>query len=242
MALELGGCDDPENIVPQYELWQGVAGGAWRDMEGALYSRGGDVMVVEIHYAVVGDNYVADQQLFNQNDRLIHWTGPNIPTRFQVWAVTASSGAGAGSIADYLAANSTDKELRIAGLMTAMQGVATFFDETINAMPAIDRNRWKLMMVNHWVRNAHAAYETAAQLTRQLALAAFAAAAGRLSARNQPALPAEPATLAVWGNTLAAQQAAVTAIRNNTAGASVNWTAGERLAFTTADVARAIFV
>ncbi|NWB96423.1 hypothetical protein HX882_11020 [Pseudomonas gingeri] len=262
MALELGGCDIGANIVPQYELWQGSGGGAWRDMEVALGNGAQQVMVVEIDYAVVGDNYVANKLQFNQNNLLIHWTSPNIPTRFRVWAVASNSGAGAGSIANYLVASNANKDLLIDGLMAAMHGLATFFDETIGAMPVIDRNRWKIMMVKHWMRTAHAAYALAATAARNAALNAQAAAlaaaqmaaglgrprSARIQAIPQahlpppPPLPPEPLGLAPWSNTPAAQQAAALAIQNNTANASIGWTAAERQAFTAGHVVAAMFV
>jgi hypothetical protein len=87
IALELGGSDDPYNVVPQFEYWQGLPNGAWRQMESEVYEGAppDSVMLVEIGYGRTGlaephDNAEADFL----NDKLMNWTDPRIPDEFRV--------------------------------------------------------------------------------------------------------------------------------------------------------------
>lgn len=257
MALELGGCDQSFNIVPQYELWQGCPGAAgentWRDMEQAIRDGISEVMVAEVNYAVVADAYAANKLAFGAGDKLLHWTGPNIPTRFRVWTVTAAM------VAAYLAADAAGKVAAIDALITARHGEAALFDVTVNAMPEIDRRTWKARMVRAAANTAHATYTAAARLLRDNALLALngppVGGGGGPMRRPSPRLavarhnanplavplPPEPLTLVRWVGTAAGRAAVVALIQNNTGNASVNWAAHERLAFTGPSVDLAMF-
>ncbi|MFJ4145817.1 hypothetical protein [Pseudomonas sp. NPDC089734] len=251
MALELGGCDESFNIVPQYELWQGAAGGAWRDMETAIKADlAAEVMVVEIDYAAVADAYDVQKAAFTAGDSLQHWTGPNIPIRFRVWTVTQAT------VAEYLAASDADKELNIAALIANRHAEVALLDESIDAMPDIDRRTWKFRMVRTATRLEYNAYSATAQAARDAALLALvstpAANVGgapgpmRRSRRGAEArhnanpmlvpVPPEPLTYALWANSAQGRNATVARIQANTANASLNWTVAERLAFTAPDV------
>lgn len=246
MALELGGSDASFNIVPQYERWQGNPGaagdgGTWRDMELALSAGAQQAMVVEIDYAAVPEQYLVHQAAFRNGAQVIHWTGPNIPTRFRVWGVTQAT------VQAYLDADDAGKEAAIGALILARHGEAALFDAAIGAMPAIDRRFWKRNMVRAAARRAHLDYFVEADRAYDVALNALpvAAAGGggvrRISrggnspyARPAPVLPPKPSNYAVWSGTAGAKLIIVNLIRNNTGGASADWTPAERLAFDTA--------
>lgn len=259
MALELGGCDQSFNIVPQYERWQGSPGAAngasWRDMELSLRNGQQEVMVVEMDYAAVADSYAANKAAFAGGDNLLHWTGPNIPIRFRVWAVSRAT------VATYLAADAAGKTAAIGAVITARHGEAPMFEAAINSMPAADREYWKGVMIRRVTLSTHAAYTETTKAAREAAvlqLSINAAGAGhgvgpirprsvRHAVRQHQAqpmaqpLPPVPDSYAIWVNTVPAQTEVVNRISQNTANASVGWTAAERLAFNTAEVVRNVF-
>jgi hypothetical protein len=164
MALELGGPDISANIVPQYGQWQGNVLGDWRDMETAVSQSDGDVFIADIDYSAgpFGQNY--DQQLdrFSQGDKLFHWTEARIPTRFRVWTVAyaRSSPAFNEAMTAYFAANDAVKDAAIDGMIAALPNNARLvFDQTIAAMPPIDREYWRFQMVNDFIRMEHHKYQ-----------------------------------------------------------------------------------
>ncbi len=163
MALELGGWDDSANIVPQYEKWQGVPGGAWRNMENAVYAaiEHCDVFLAQLTY---GDGPFAklydDQSWeFNVHGRmLMHWEEPRIPVRFQVWTVANNWASGMVNIADYFAADDSGKDTQVAALFAALPNARSVLDATVDSMPDIDRNYWRQMMIKDFVRKEHGKY------------------------------------------------------------------------------------
>jgi hypothetical protein len=165
MALELGGCDTRENIVPQYGQWQGNQLGAWRQMEIAIGNRvaDADVFIADITYGggPFVESYDEQQVRFSDGDKLFHWTEARIPVRFRVWSVangwTATGGIG---IANYFAANAGGKDTSIGPLIAALPDTHKRFDETITAMPDIDRRYWRLQMLNKFARVEHGKYES----------------------------------------------------------------------------------
>lgn len=259
MALELGGCDESFNIVPQYEQWQGgqdgVSGGAWRDMEVSLRHAAHEVMVVEIDYDVVNDDYGVNKLAFGGGEFLLHWTSPKIPTRFRVWGLDRDD------IADYLDGTRAQKENGIAALILERHAEVALFDAHINEMPRADRRFWQANMVRKASRLAHTVYEDAATAALNLAVAAAVAAAHgppagggggpmrRQSHRgaiarhkaNPVAVPLPPVPLdyARWIGTNAARTTVVNHIANNTNNASPGWTPVERNVFDIAAVIRA---
>lgn len=159
MALELGGCDETAgvgnarisaNIVPQYEKWQGVPGGAWRDMEVAV---GADVansavFIADITYqaGLFPDTYAVQSAAFNSGDVLMHWREPRIPERFRVWGVPMNWNQGGVAVNAYFAANDGGKDAAIANIIAALtaHGAASLkIDATIAAMPQTDRDYWR---------------------------------------------------------------------------------------------------
>jgi hypothetical protein len=166
MALELGGCDVSENIVPQYGQWQGNANGRWRLMERKLVDADTatralqQVMVVVIDYdATAPMTTVAERTRFAMGEKLMHFTDPRIPTRFRVWAVPKAWADGTLKMTDFFAATLVAKQALFAPLATALAAKeATIFDETITAMPVIDRDYWRDQMLRGAVRRAHLKY------------------------------------------------------------------------------------
>ncbi len=248
MALELGGCDEPLNIVPQYERWQGNPGAAgdgdtWRDMELALSAGAQEVMVVQIDYAAVPDQYMVNKTAFNAGAQLVHWTGPNIPTRFRIWGVTQAT------VAAYLAMDKPTKEGNIETLMVARRAELALYDFTIAAMPPIDRRFWKKNMVRDAARLLHMMYTEEVDRARDVALnklppgrvsrSSFsskppttgAASKGSPYAKPTVVMPAPPSSFAIWSATQTARTQIIARIRNNDGGASADWDPAERLAF-----------
>jgi hypothetical protein len=85
IALELGGSDEPFNVVPQFEDWQGKLNGAWRQMEVALGAYPAHVMLVQIGYNRPGPNEAHDVAVAAfQVDRLRDWVDTRIPDVFRV--------------------------------------------------------------------------------------------------------------------------------------------------------------
>lgn len=169
MALELGGCDVSENIVPQYGQWQGNANGAWRRMEKRLVDADTatralqQVMVVVIDYdATAPMTTLAERTRFALGEKLMHFTDPRIPTRFRAWAVPKAWAHGTVKMADFFAATLAAKQALFAPLAAALAAQAvTIFDETITAMPAIDREYWRGQMLRGAVREEHQKYVAA---------------------------------------------------------------------------------
>jgi hypothetical protein len=96
IALELGGSDEPFNVVPQFEDWQGKLNGAWRQMEVALGAYPAHVMLVEIGYNRPGPNETHEQAVAAfVDDRLRDWLDKRIPDvfRVRVWKSAESPAA-----------------------------------------------------------------------------------------------------------------------------------------------------
>ncbi|MGH8547792.1 MAG: DNA/RNA non-specific endonuclease [Methylococcales bacterium] len=89
MALELGGPDISQNIVPQYAQWQET--GTWRKMETALAvaTNNGGVFAVKMTYTGHPDTYVAQQSSFSENE-VFDWTDKRIPDKFTIWCIPSA--------------------------------------------------------------------------------------------------------------------------------------------------------
>lgn len=166
MALELGGCDISQNIVPQYGQWQGNARGSWRQMEKALVDADAptralqQVMVVVIDYdATAPMTTIGERTRFAMGEKLMHFTDPRIPTRFRVWAVPKAWSHGTVKMADFFAATLAAKQALFTPLAAALAAqVPALFDEAITAMPLIDRDYWRGQMLQGAVREEHHKY------------------------------------------------------------------------------------
>jgi hypothetical protein len=88
IALEIGGSDDPYNIVPQFEKWQGEQGSPWRNMEIELsdWLFKGQIMRVDIEYGRSGAEEPHSHAVkeFKAN-RIRNWQDPRIPSKFSIW-------------------------------------------------------------------------------------------------------------------------------------------------------------
>lgn len=171
MALELGGCDDSENIVPQYGQWQGNQNGAWRKMEKAVYdhavAKGAEkqVLVVACNYPGGATMVTPEERAAYLNgEKLRHFTDPRIPLRFKVWVVPRTWASKSGKVTMEAFLKAGEKAALFAGLFLAMgTEVTPMFEETITEMPAIDREYWKAQMLNAKVRQAYDDYLAAQQ-------------------------------------------------------------------------------
>jgi hypothetical protein len=169
MALELGGCDDSENIVPQYGQWQGNQNGAWRKMEKAVYdhavAKGAEkpVLVVACDYPFGATMVTPEERAAYENgEKLRHFTDPRIPYRYKTWVVPRAWTAKTGKVTLDAFFKAPDKATLFTGLFLALgTEVAPVFEETITEMPAIDREYWKAQMLNGKVRDAYDAYVAA---------------------------------------------------------------------------------
>ncbi|MEJ0018336.1 MAG: hypothetical protein WDN25_17600 [Acetobacteraceae bacterium] len=164
MALELGGCDTSENIVPQYGQWQGSEIGAWRLMEKAVYnmSTDADVLIVDVAYGPgpFAKSWQQQYDDFAGGDKLFSWEEARIPVHFRVWAVAATwTGAGGVSIAGYLGGDAGAKDAAIAGLVAALPDTRKVFDQRVSEMPAVDRDYWRIQMMRGYTRLQHRTYE-----------------------------------------------------------------------------------
>ena len=151
MAVELGGWDDSNNIVPQYEKWQALPNGAWRAMEIAIFQDGSkNSMIVRMTYANVVDNHAALRLQFQGGDTLSHWQDPRIPVRFEVWALAGNDPGG------YFGLDDAGKLAGAGALLGALGPPG--YDFQINAMPDIDRRFWKITAVRGIVGRKYAEY------------------------------------------------------------------------------------
>ncbi len=85
IGLEIGGSDNPYNVVPQFQRWQNK-GAPWRDMEEAIAKHfAGALMVVEIGYDRPGG--VETHEKLEADciaNPFVKWTDRTIPDRFTV--------------------------------------------------------------------------------------------------------------------------------------------------------------
>jgi len=169
MALELGGPDVTENILPQYEQWQ--ENGAWKTMENAVKAvanglPGGQslVLVVGVDYGRPGlPTYVQSLALFGAGQRLTAWEDVRIPTNFRIWTLNSVTTPVGAWLAPLLAANTPPTELQIRGQLPG----SADYDLTMDAMPATDRVQQRKHMIGEAARTAYRNYETQHQADTQ---------------------------------------------------------------------------
>lgn len=98
MALELGGPDVSENIVPQYNLWQ--ANYNWRKMEekvakssAAISGKG--LFIAKLGYANNNDTFMGSFVKFQQKQKkLTTWNDYRITTDYSIWVADATTTGG----------------------------------------------------------------------------------------------------------------------------------------------------
>jgi len=163
MALQLGGPDVAENIVPQYQQWQQT--GAWRVMERQVmaHARGGNfVFVALMTYANTGDAVAGNYQAEFQQNPTFFWDDLRIPTRFQVWVLDAGANPGAQIVTNILAPGAPNRPLAAGLIGPTLAATATFADfSVVGQMPAEDLAYWRSMEVGNTVSAAFEDYTTA---------------------------------------------------------------------------------
>lgn len=163
MALQLGGHDVRENIVPQYQQWQQT--GAWRVMERnamAHASVGSFVFVALLSYGNTGDAVAGDYRAQFRQNPTFFWDDFRIPTRFQVWVLNATANPGAQVVADILAPTAVNRATAAAQLGTTLATTATFADFTVvTHMPIEDLQYWRSQELANSVATAFEDYTEA---------------------------------------------------------------------------------
>lgn len=163
MALQLGGHDVRENIVPQYQQWQQT--GAWRVMErnAMAHASGGNfVFVALMSYANTGDAVASDYRSESERNPTFFWDDFRIPTRFQVWVLDATANPGAQLVANILAPTAVNRATAAGQLATTLATTATFADFAIvGHMPAEDLQYWRAQELANTVASAFADYREA---------------------------------------------------------------------------------
>ncbi|HEY4306706.1 MAG TPA: DNA/RNA non-specific endonuclease [Gemmatimonadaceae bacterium] len=160
MALELGGPDVTENIVPQYQHWQET--GAWKQMENTVKQAAATlagparmIMVVEIAYGRPNlPTYATSSVNFCAGQRLTAWEDNKIPTRFRIWTLNTTIAPGI-ALAALLAANNPPAEATLLAQLPA----APSYDLVMNAMPDEDRHHQRRQMISETVKRAYVTYE-----------------------------------------------------------------------------------
>jgi len=138
-ALELGGPDISQNIVPQWSQWQET--GKWRRLESTeipAVAHDGDLFLCKVEWP--GDLKAASPSLVNkdfyrdfQAESLINWDDCRIPHTFGIWVIKQSSKSFA-SLAAGLGTN--DMKSAIDAFLSA--GSSPQFTITQGAMPEED--------------------------------------------------------------------------------------------------------
>jgi hypothetical protein len=145
MALQLGGPDVAENIVPQYQQWQQT--GAWRQMEvqAAQNAPLNAVFVALLEYGNTGDaNATGLHATFQNVDPVVYWDDFRIPTRFRIWLLAGGTNPGREIETNILASGKPDgMRSAAAGILGATLGTTpAFADFTVTQMPAEDYAFW----------------------------------------------------------------------------------------------------
>jgi hypothetical protein len=183
MALELGGPDVSENIVPQYNLWQ--ANYDWRTMEvgaatSSIATTGNGIFIVQLEYANNNDTYAASYLEFqiNQN-KLTAWDDYRITTDYKIWLADASTTGGAIINQVFTTSNVVKEQclqeiatgsslINLSSIQRLLNPTPTTTPSTpttpialfnsftgMNVMPLGDRTYWKNQMLISIVKKHH---------------------------------------------------------------------------------------
>jgi hypothetical protein len=165
MALQLGGPDVAENIVPQYQQWQQT--GAWRGMErqAMMHASGGNfVFAAVMTYGNTGDADAGNYWKEFEENPTFFWDDTRIPTRFQVWILDASVNPGARLVTEILAPTAAARGTAAAQLAATLATTPVFREFTVvGHMPAEDLAFWRTMELGNSVSAAYDDYTTAHQ-------------------------------------------------------------------------------
>jgi hypothetical protein len=142
MALELGGPDVTENIVPQYRHWQET--GRWRQMEVALAKEpkaAGSIFVAALGYTPHPDTYSAQQQRFYNELAIFDWTDRRIPDYFDIWFIDRD---------DPLATKINTDLLTKASSLSKFDGLLAMVSMRATSVPRWDHTRMPSEDVEYW--------------------------------------------------------------------------------------------
>ncbi|HWY23199.1 MAG TPA: hypothetical protein VNX26_18375 [Candidatus Acidoferrum sp.] len=97
MGLHIGGPDDSDNVVPQYQQWQQC--GSWKVFENNVKLKaktGHWIFVAAITYGNSGREFELRKKEFNEegSDKTKYWNDKRIPTVFDIWLIDATSKEG----------------------------------------------------------------------------------------------------------------------------------------------------
>ncbi len=164
MALQLGGPDVSENIVPQYQQWQ--QSGRWRVLEKdamAHCGTGSWIFVAHLRYGNTHSSGKNHKVEFDSGNTTIFWDDPLIPTVFDIWLLKAGSDEGKAILKDILDAKAkdADREKAASALPITLATVGLFRRNTDQAteMPEEDRNYWRKNQLAHIVASEFAQYK-----------------------------------------------------------------------------------
>jgi hypothetical protein len=144
-ALELGGPDIAENIVPQYSLWQET--GKWRqDVENAIGGDGntdGGFFVAVVEYASAHEDYTKQSGWYQNTPPMIFdWKDQRIPSQFSIWVVAKDTTKGSlwKDIDDFVKPGKLDN-LAYDALLLRVKGTSQYLPTLDHTkMPKEDRD------------------------------------------------------------------------------------------------------
>ncbi len=164
MALQLGGPDKSENIVPQYQQWQ--QSGRWRVLEKdamAHCGAGSWIFVAHLHYGNTHSSGKDHKAEFAGGNTTIFWDDPLIPTIFDIWLIKAGGDEGKEIQKDILDAKvkDADREKAAVALPAALTTLPLFRrnNDQATEMPEEDRNYWRKNQLAHIVGSEFAQYK-----------------------------------------------------------------------------------
>jgi hypothetical protein len=149
MALQLGGPDISENIVPQYQEWQ--ENGDWRKMETWVYNeafKGSYLFVAHLQYGNGENDQPAQTARFYEDGEVFAWKEYRIPTDFTIWLVAEGSTEGQHLIDKVLSPGAVNRHVEMANLGVLLNKVQTVNDQIGTqldqwTMPDVDRCQWE---------------------------------------------------------------------------------------------------
>ena len=188
-ALELGGPDIPENIVPQWRQWQETGG--WRHMESVdipAHATPGDLLLFQVvwqgdlNFAVTPPQVDSSHYEAYRAETLLPWDDYRIPTRFRVWLVAKAGSPHHAALATGL--GSDDKLAGIQNFLSAAPPAR--FERDQEQMPEEDHAYLEQMQI---VQATHEFSEIAERIHAQRieAEAGAQAKAQRMSRRQADA-------------------------------------------------------
>lgn len=163
MALQLGGPDVSENIVPQYQQWQ--QSGRWRTLEKdamAHCAAGNWIFVAHLLYGNTHSSGLNHKQEFSDGNTTVFWDDPRIPTVFNIWLLDAASAKGKQINDDILVptVDPTARETAAKNLPSVLATVQMFRknDDQATQMPQEDINYWRKNELANFVAREFAQY------------------------------------------------------------------------------------